>query len=308
MIFVDSLCVAINSRNSRLCAGFDPVIEEFPQFIIDNACSQSSSNEDCIYQVLTHFYFEALKTLASQIALTKLNCAFFEQYGIGGMRALKSILDYARDLDVLTIADGKRSDIASSADAYARAFLGTTSFKKSSFRAFGADCLTVNPFLGLDTVQSFISACKDNGKGIFVLVKTSNAEATYIQGACTEGQISVSTRLAMDLHKKATELMGASGYSSIGAVVGATWPEEARALRQSMPSSYFLVPGFGAQGATALDSVAGKDKKNGGLVINASRALFGNLNCAISSIAGLNQELKKRATRLNNDINSALAS
>lgn len=197
------------------------------------------------------------------------------------MSSFARLCSLARERGLLVIVDAKRGDIGSTAEAYARAYLS-----EDSTNGFYADALTVNPFLGFDTLEPFIKICEERGKGIFVLVQTSNAGAKDIEGLRSDGR-TVSERIADYLAENAQRLVGSSGWSGLGAVVGATYPAEAEALRKRMPNNLFLIPGYGAQGGTAKDAVVSflpslqgnaegpslTMRKQGGLV-NASRALL----------------------------------
>ncbi len=245
-----------------------------------------------------------LEAFAGQVAAVKPNIAFFEQFGIGGLRAFSYLLKLARELDILVIADAKRGDIGSTAAAYGRAFIGGSRAFDKSVSDFEADALTVNPFLGFDTLEPFLNSCREYGKGLFVLVKTSNPGSGELQSSVDASGRSVSQRIALWLDKNADALRGSEDYSGLGAVVGATYPEQAQELRSIMKNNYFLVPGYGAQGGSARDAFSGADHKMGGVLVVASRALFSNLN-DIKSVEALKDHLKKRLLEINSDLNKA---
>jgi len=258
---------------------------------------------------LTAFFQFALEAVADRIAAVKPNIAFFEALGLGGLRALTSVAAMLREHRVPFILDGKRGDIGSTAEAYAAACLGETQALGRSLRFLEADALTVNPFLGFDTLEPFVAACRERGKGLFVLVRTSNPGAAALQGAqCETG--SVSERVADWLAEEGAKLLGACGYSSLGAVVGATYPDEARALRRRMPHAFFLIPGMSAQGASAADAAAGFARKEraGGALINVSRGLLSSFSSTALSREELRRELQEKAGGFNRLVNEALAS
>ena len=198
----------------------------------------------------------------------------------------------AAELGLPVIADAKRGDIGSTAQAYSSAFLGKDA-------PFAADALTVNPFLGFDTLEPFIQDCEKYGKGIFVLVKTSNPGSAALQGE-------TSHKVAEWLNQSGEKFIGACGYSSLGAVVGATHPEEARELRGAMPKNFFLIPGYGAQGGSAADAVAGFSKTKHGGIINVSRGLCGNIPADIQSYETLKATFESRIRKMNLEIGSCL--
>jgi orotidine-5'-phosphate decarboxylase len=196
----------------------------------------------------------------------KPQAAFFEQYGPPGMAALAEVIRYARQKDLLIILDGKRNDIGSTAEAYAEAYLGADS-------AWGADALTVSPYLGDDSLSPFVVRAAATGSGIFVLVKTSNPGGGAFQdyqGA--EGPLF--RRVAEHVERLARETLGQSGYGAVGAVVGATYPDQLAELRQAMPHAWLLIPGFGAQGGSAKDVTAGFDERGLGAIVNNSRGII----------------------------------
>jgi orotidine-5'-phosphate decarboxylase len=312
--FADRLVKKSIANKSVLCAGLDPIIEKLPRFIFDELSKKVSSDDELVYQVLTRTYFPALEVLRDSVAACKPNIAFFEQYGVAGVKAFAEILKKMRELGILVISDAKRGDIGSTADAYASAFLGSSKIGNKSLTAFDSDALTVNPFLGKDTLESFVKACKDHGKGLYVLVKTSNPESGWIQSVVDSSGETISEKVAKWVSERGSELIGNSGISSLGAVVGATYPEQARALRKLMPQSIFLIPGYGAQGGNALEATAGFAQSSNSkpsiassaAVVNVSRGLFGVFSENFSNIEQMQLALKSRVKELNSDINSQL--
>ncbi len=311
-MFSDKICAAIKTSNSVIVAGLDPRLETFPKFILNEASSKSRSDEDQIYKALLDFHTIALQAMAGSIAATKPNLAFFEQYGIGGMRAFKDVCLVAKELSIPVIADAKRGDIGSTASAYSSAYIGESTVFGKKHRFFEADSITVNPFLGFDTLEVFLKDCLTYGRGLFVLVQTSNPGAREIQGVvdATSGK-TVGLKIAEWVAENSSKLLGSSGYSGLGVVVGATYPEEAIKLRNVMPNSIFLVPGYGAQGGTAKDILPNFNLMNGklgGAVVNVSRALLSSFSCTEITKDEMITELKTKLTNFNNDINTALSS
>ena len=286
MNFIDYLENSIENRKSLLCAGFDLRPADIPECYHDRSDDIETRTE----KTLRNYYTAALQTIEPHIACIKPNIAFFEQYGIGALKALRAICEEAQRLQVPVILDGKRGDIGSTNVAYANAFLrnshrdGDVSKSYDTSQPFplqtfcDVDALTVNPFLGLESTEPFIETARANGKGLFLLVRTSNPDAGFLQDAKSSSGRSISECVADWIRSQEESLRGACGVSALGAVVGATAPEEARRLRELMPTSLFLVPGYGAQGAGAQEALAGAipgtGMKGRGVIVNSSRGIF----------------------------------
>jgi orotidine-5'-phosphate decarboxylase len=266
----------------------------------------SRTNEEYIFKLLTEFNGFSLAHLHDKIAAVKPNLAFFEAFGIPGLRAFARFCDEARGYDCPIIADAKRGDIGSTAAAYSAAFIGEGTFGKNRFPVFAADALTVNPYLGFDTLEPFVNDCKEYSKGLFVLVKTSNPGSASIQDVKTESGLTIAERVADHVAELATQLVDGSGYSSIGAVVGATYPDQARELRKRMPESLFLIPGMGAQGGTAADSVVSFDGNGRGGLINISRGLLSDFSTLDIDRESAAAEIEAKILAFNQQIQQAL--
>jgi orotidine-5'-phosphate decarboxylase len=201
--------------------------------------------------------------------------AFYEKYGSYGVAAFEKTVKYAKAKGLVVIEDAKRGDIGNTARAYADGHLGEVETLDGSLvQSYGVDFLTINPFLGSESLKPFLEVCNKFGKGIFVLVKTSNSSSAEIQDVVTKKGITVSQTVAEYVNNQAQINVGQYGYSPIGAVVGATYPAEATKLRKQMPKSYFLVPGYGAQGGSAEDILPCFNTDGLGAIINSSRALL----------------------------------
>jgi orotidine-5'-phosphate decarboxylase len=297
---------SIDSTGSHLVAGCDPVIEKLPAFVIEDAQTKSRTDADFFEHALRHFGEIFVSAIAGHVAAAKPNIAFFEQYGLAGLNAFSSLCEALRNRNVPVIIDAKRGDIGSTAAAYSAAFLGRSKVLGRQVGGFQCDALTVNPYLGFDTLEPFLKDCREHGKGIFVLVQTSNPGAKDLQGLRVNGE-SVSDHVARWIGKNAETLRGSCGWSGLGAVVGASYPEDARRLRELMPENFFLIPGLGAQGASASDSVAGfgvRNGKRGGALINVSRGL---LEGTAGSAEELQSVIAKNALWFNAQITAALA-
>jgi orotidine-5'-phosphate decarboxylase len=207
-----------------------------------------------------------IDVVAPLVPAVKPQAAFFEELGPGGMQALADVIAYAKERGILVILDGKRNDIGSTAKAYARAYLGPES-------AWGADALTVSPYLGADSIEPFVETCRERGAGIFVLVKTSNPGGGQFQDLTCDDK-PVYAYVADFVERLAADSTGPSGYGNVGAVVGATWPKQLAELRRAMPHAWILIPGFGSQGGTARDVTPGFDSRGLGAIVNNSRGII----------------------------------
>lgn len=213
------------------------------------------------------------------IPAVKLQSAYFEMYGIEGIKLYKEMIDYCKSKGMIVMADVKRGDIGSTSSGYSRAYLGKNLINEEEESIFDADFATVNPYMGSDCVNPFVEDCKKYDKGIFVLVKTSNKSSGEIQDLKTEDGEEVYKKVARLVNSWGEDLIGENGYSNVSAVVGATYPKQLEELRELMPHAYFLIPGYGAQGGKAEDIALGFDENGLGGIVNATRSLM----CAYKS-------------------------
>jgi orotidine-5'-phosphate decarboxylase len=209
-----------------------------------------------------------IDVVAPLVPAVKPQMAFFEECGPAGMAVLGQVLQHARRNGMLVILDGKRSDIGSTAEAYARGYLG-----RDGKNAWEADALTINPYLGADALEPFVQIAAERGAGVFVLVKTSNPGSGMLQDLQVDGG-PLYRQVARYVQQRCVETCGEYGYGIVGAVVGATYPEQLAELRAAMPQSWLLVPGYGSQGGTAEDVAAAFDRKGLGAVVNNSRGII----------------------------------
>jgi orotidine-5'-phosphate decarboxylase len=265
--FADRLAEAIRAKGNALCVGLDPRWELLPEEIRRRRGSGSLEAAAAAYE---EFCSRVLDVVAPLLPVVKPQAAFFEACGPAGMAVLQRLLAKARSQGLLTIFDGKRNDIASTAAAYADAAFGT-SLAGRTHAVWQADAVTVNPYLGRDAVEPFLAAARKVGAGVFVLVRTSNAGARLFQDLECGGK-PLFLHVGEAVSAWAREFVGACGLGDVGAVVGATYPAELARLRQAMPGVIFLLPGFGAQGGTA-EGVAPAFRADGlGAVVSSSRA------------------------------------
>ncbi len=259
--FFDRLATAVIRCRTPVLVGLDPRLESLP------AGLRPSGNDSAdVAAAYERFCRGVIDVVAGRVAAVKPQAAFFEELGPAGMQALAGVVRYARSAGLLVILDGKRNDIGSTAIAYARGYLGAES-------PWQCDALTVSPYLGADSLEPFLGVARERNCGVFVLVKTSNPGGGMLQDLRAEEK-AVYEHVADFVESAAAESLGRLGYGPAGAVVGATYPEQLAALRERMPHTWFLVPGFGAQGATADDVAAAFDSYGLGAIVNSSRGII----------------------------------
>lgn len=256
---IDQLVEAIRQKKNPCIVGIDPEWNKLPECYR----MQGKSKSEAIVQ----WGKDVIDAVADIVPAVKPQMAFFELFGWEGLRAHQQVVQYAHDKGLLVIDDSKRNDIGNTAKAYAYAHLAKDG-------PINADFMTVSPFLGTDSLQPFLDTAAADGKGVFVLVKTSNPSSAEISEAVNPRGETIRDWLASYVHTQGQRIMGDSGYSTIGAVVGATYPQEAQQLRRLMPRQFFLVPGFGAQGGRAEDVVPCFNQDGLGAVISSSRGIL----------------------------------
>lgn len=269
----DRLCKAILEKNNPTVAGLDPKLDFVPEFIKKESFQKFGNTLEGAADALLTFNKGLIDALYDIVPAVKPQCAYYEMYGWQGVRTLYETIQYAKEKGLFVITDGKRNDIGTTMEAYAAAHLGEVSVNSTSVSPFGADALTVNGYLGTDGIAPLLNICEQHDKGIFVLVKTSNKSSGELQ----DKQIDDATiyRTMGDMCEQWGEASrGAYGYSAVGAVVGATYPAQLAELRKALPHTFFLVPGYGAQGGGANDVVPAFDAEGLGAVINSSRGIM----------------------------------
>jgi orotidine-5'-phosphate decarboxylase len=261
--FADRLIAAVHAKGNPVLVGLDPRAESLPPgFIAGDRSPEDVSFGYC------EFCKRVIDVVAPLVPAVKPQAAFFEQLGPAGCFALKAVIDYAAASGLLVILDGKRNDIGSTALGYADAYLGP-----GDASPWGCDALTVSPYLGDDSLTPFVETAKARGAGIFVLVKTSNPGGKRFQDISAEGK-PLYGHVADYVESLARETACSGGYGLVGAVVGATYPQQLAELRAAMPHTWFLIPGFGAQGGTAKDCAAAFDASGLGAIVNNSRGII----------------------------------
>jgi len=305
--FADRLNAAIKKKKSVICVGLDPRLEQLPEFIKERARSEHKNSLTAAAEAILEFNKGIIDAVADLVPVIKPQIAFYEQYGHEGVRAFEETLWYARDKGLMTIADIKRGDIGSTAEAYAKAFLGKIDLFGKEVFSFDADAITVFTYLGWDGMKPFVEQAKKYGKGVFALVKTSNPSSADVQDLQMKDSNTVYEIMAQYLDSWGADEIGESGYSLLGAVVGATYPVQSKKLRQLMPNSIFLVPGYGAQGGTAQDVKPCFNEDGLGAVVNSSRGIiFAWENSDIFTEKDYAEAARDAVIKMQKDINAVL--
>lgn len=285
-MITDKLIDGIIATQNPTCVGLDTLFDYLP----DDMKAGAKTFEDVAERVL-EFNKTLVDNIADIVPSVKVQIAYYEMYGTAGMKAYYETLKYAKDKGLYVIADAKRNDIGSTAACYAKAFLGETQVNENTLKAFPSDYVTVNGYLGSDGIVPFVEECEKHDKGIFVLVKTSNPSGAEIQNVILENGVPMYEYVGGLVEKWGESTVGKYGYSAVGAVVGATHPAEAARLREVLPHTFFLIPGYGAQGGKA-EMLKSCFKGNGlGGVVNNSRGIL----CAYKKNGGTYYEAAREA-------------
>ncbi len=269
---IDKLIAKIKETKAPIVVGLDPMLSYIPEHIKEKAFEEKGETLAGAAEAIWQFNKEIVDHTADLIPAVKPQIAMYEQFGIPGLQAFKDTIDYCHEKGLVVIGDAKRGDIGSTSAAYAAGHLGSVAVGSNTFRPFDEDFLTVNPYLGTDGVKPFADVCREEKKGLFILVKTSNPSSGEFQDKLIDGR---------PLYEHVGELVAQWGegcmgesYSRIGAVVGATYPEMGKILRKIMPKSYILVPGYGAQGGRGADLVHFFNEDGLGAIVNSSRGII----------------------------------
>ena len=269
---ISQLIEKIQKTKAPICVGLDPMLSYVPEHIVKRAFDAYGETLEGAAEAIWQYNKEIIDNTYDLIPAVKPQIAMYEQFGIEGLVVYKKTVDYCHEKGLVVIGDAKRGDIGSTSAAYATGHLGKVQVGSKSYSGFDTDILTVNPYLGTDGVKPFVEACNANDKGIFVLVKTSNPSSGEFQDRLIDGR-----PLYELVAEKVVEWGNMSmdgAYSNVGAVVGATYPEMSKILRKLMPHTYFLVPGYGAQGGTAQDLKHCFNEDGLGAVVNSSRGII----------------------------------
>lgn len=269
---INQLVANIRKTKAPIVVGLDPMLNYVPKHLQDKAFQELGDTLEGAAEAIWQFNKAIVDATCDLIPAVKPQIAMYEQFGIEGLKVYKKTVDYCQEKGLIVIGDAKRGDIGSTSAAYAAAHIGNVKVGSNVFSGFGTDFLTVNPYFGTDGVKPFVDVCRENDKGLFVLVKTSNPSSGEFQDKLVDGR-PVYELVAGKVVEWGSQCMDGN-YSNVGAVVGATYPEMSRILRKLMPHTYFLVPGYGAQGGTAEDLKYCFNEDGLGAIVNSSRGII----------------------------------
>ena len=303
---LDRMIEGIRRTGNPTVAGLDPKLSYIPAYIREQAFAEHGETLEGAAAAILTYNKALIDALCDVVPAVKPQAAYYEMYGWPGVKTLVETIAYAKQKGMFVITDGKRNDIGTTMEAYATAHLGKTAVGSQMLTAFGGDALTVNGYLGSDGIRPLLGVCREQDAGIFVLVKTSNPSSGELQDREIDGK-SVYRTMGDKCETWGEELPGKYGYSGVGAVVGATYPEQLSELRAALPHTYFLVPGYGAQGGGAKDVAGAFDKDGLGAIVNSSRGILcawqKEENCAPEDFAGA---ARREALRMKADLTSVL--
>lgn len=305
---INKLISNIKKTNAPIVVGLDPMLNYIPEHLQKKAFAEYGETLEGAAEAIWQFNKEIIDKTYDIIPAVKPQIAMYEQFGIPGLAAFDRTVKYAKEKNLVVIGDVKRGDIGSTSAAYATAHLGRVSVGSKTFSAFDEDFATVNPYLGSDGIKPFIDVCREEKKGIFILVKTSNPSGGEFQDRIIDGR-PLYEWVGEKVNEWGADCMG-DGYSYVGAVVGATYPEMGRTLRKIMPKSFILVPGYGAQGGKGADLVDFFNEDGLGAIVNSSRGIIAAYkNAKYENFGAENFGDASRAAVVDmvNDINGALA-
>ena len=269
---INKLVEKIQKTNAPIVVGLDPMLNYIPQHIQDKAFRELGETLEGAAEAIWQVNKGIVDAICDLVPAVKPQIAMYEQFGIPGMMAYKNTVDYCKEKGLVVIGDIKRGDIGSTSAAYAVGHLGKVQVGSKTYAPFDEDFVTVNPYLGSDGVNPFIDVCKEEKKGLFILVKTSNPSSGEFQDQMIDGR-PLYELVGEKVAQWGEDCMG-DEYSYIGAVVGATYPEMGKVLRKVMPKSYILVPGYGAQGGKGKDLVHFFNEDGLGAIVNSSRGII----------------------------------
>ena len=280
-MLIDKLVARIIELKSPIVVGLDPRLSQIPDHIKEEVFLSHGKIPEAAATIIYRFNQEIIDNICDLVPAVKPQIALYEQFGVPGINCYINTVEYAKAKGLLVIGDIKRGDIASTAEAYSHGHIGKVDIAGTSHNIFDEDFITVNPYMGHDSVEPYLADCKNYGKGIFVLVKTSNPGSADIQDILiadcksSKGGLPIYRHVGNLVRGWGRDLIGEYGFSAVGAVVGATHPEEGRVLRENMPHTFFLVPGYGVQGGTAKDLQGMFNKDRLGIIVNSSRGITG---------------------------------
>lgn len=303
----DRLIEKIVEMQNPTVAGLDPKMAYIPEYIKEESYGKYGKTLQGAADAILTYNKGLIDELCDIVPAVKPQCAYYEMYGWYGVKALAETIEYAKSKGMFVITDGKRNDIGTTMEAYAVAHLGETDIDGETEEAFGSDALTVNGYLGSDGINPLLSICEEKDKGIFVLVKTSNPSSGELQNLEFRSDETVYLHMGKMCEDWGKQVSGKYGYSGVGAVVGATYPEMLTELRGELPTTFFLVPGYGAQGGGANDCKGAFDQNGIGAIVNSSRGIM----CAWQKVEGIDEKdyakaARAEAIRMRDDLKSVI--
>ncbi len=269
---INRLVAQIKEKDAPIVVGLDPTLKLMPASLVNKYFNEMGQTPEAVAEAIFDYNRQIMDATADLIPAVKPQVAMYEQFGLPGLMAFKKTVDYAKELGLVVIGDVKRGDIGSTSQSYAIAHLGKVTIGDYTYAPFDEDFATVNPYLGSDGINPFIDVCKEEKKGIFVLVKTSNPSSGEFQDRLIDGK-PLYEHVGEKVAQWGEQCMG-DEYSYVGAVVGATYPEMGAKLRKIMPKTYILVPGYGAQGGKGEDLKAFFNEDGLGAIVNSSRGII----------------------------------
>ncbi len=269
---IEKLIQGIKKTGAPIVVGLDPMLSYIPEHITQKAFAEYGETLEGAGEAIWQYNKGIVDAVCDLVPAVKPQIAMYEQFGIEGLKVFARTVAYCKEKGLVVIGDVKRGDIGSTSEAYAVGHLGKVQVGSRSYYGFDEDFATVNPYLGSDGIKPFIKVCKEEKKGLFILVKTSNPSSGEFQDRLIDGR-PLYEHVGEQVAKWGEELMGDT-YSYIGAVVGATYPEMGKVLREIMPKSFILVPGYGAQGGKGADLVHFFNKDGLGAIVNSSRGII----------------------------------
>lgn len=270
---IDELVKKIQEKDAPVVVGLDPMLSYVPGQITQAAFAEHGETLEGAAEAIWQYNKGIVDAVYDLIPAVKPQLAMYEQFGVPGMQAFQKTVQYCKEKGLVVIGDAKRGDIGSTSAAYATAHLGKVTVGSQTYAAFDEDFVTVNPYLGSDGVKPFLKVCQEENRGIFLLVKTSNPSSGEFQDRLIDGR-PLYEWVAEKVNEWGAECMGSYGYSAVGCVVGATYPEMGKTLRKVMPKAYILVPGYGAQGGTAADLAPYFNEDGLGAIVSSSRGII----------------------------------
>ena len=297
----DRLITKIIEMKNPTVAGLDPKLDYVPEYLRRSFLNEDGETLKAASKAIFRYNQLLIDALCDIVPAVKLQAAYYEMYGHHGVKTMERTIRYARLKGMYVITDGKRNDIGATMEAYTAAHLGSVQIGECEYEPFGADALTVNGYLGTDGISPLLDVCRANDKGIFVLCKTSNPSSGEFQDLLIDG-VPLYARMGDKCEEWGADTVGQYGYSAVGAVVGATYPEQLVELRKRMPHTMFLVPGYGAQGGGAQGIAGGFDENGLGAIVNSSRAIlcaYKKEGCDEQDFAGA---ARREAIRMREDL------